>query len=103
MIAQRHADLLRELVSNLIDNAIRYTPVNGHIAARDSDPASPTLEVEDDGIGIPEAERELVFERFYRVVGGLEAGFRHRLGHRAGDCCAAWRVRFCDQTDEWRQ
>lgn len=74
VIAQGHTDLLREFVSNLIDNAIRYTPVKGRITVRVSDLASPTLEVEDDGIGIPEAERELVFERFYRVVGGLEAG-----------------------------
>ena len=74
VIVQGHADLLRELVSNLVDNAIRYTPVNGRVTVRVFDHASPTLEVEDDGIGIPEAERELVFERFYRVIGGLEAG-----------------------------
>ena len=74
---QGHADLLRELVGNLVDNAIRYTPVNGRITVRvfnHADHAAPTLEVEDNGIGIPVLERDLVFERFYRVIGGQEAG-----------------------------
>lgn len=69
-----HADLLRELVSNLVDNAIRYTPANGHITVRVLHRDGARLEVEDDGIGIAEAERELVFERFYRVIGGHESG-----------------------------
>ena len=69
-----HADLLRELVSNLVDNAIRYTPENGHITVRILNEGATTLEVEDDGIGIPTAERERVFERFYRVIGGEETG-----------------------------
>jgi two-component system sensor histidine kinase TctE len=65
------ATLLAELLANLIDNAIVYTQNAGHITVRASAAAdgSPILEVEDDGIGIPEAERELVFERFHRVVG----------------------------------
>ncbi len=74
VIMPGHADLLRELVSNLVDNAIRYTPVSGHITVRVLQNSTPVLEVEDDGIGIPAAERELVFERFYRVIGGSEAG-----------------------------
>lgn len=74
VIVVGHADLLRELVSNLVDNAIRYTPANGHISVRVLDRDGPTLEVEDDGVGIAEAERELVFERFYRVIGGHESG-----------------------------
>ncbi|MEO8101274.1 MAG: sensor histidine kinase N-terminal domain-containing protein [Betaproteobacteria bacterium] len=69
-----HTDLLRELVNNLVDNAIRYTPEKGHITVRVLELDTPALEIEDDGIGIPPAERELVFERFYRVVGGQEAG-----------------------------
>jgi two-component system, OmpR family, sensor histidine kinase TctE len=69
-----HGDLLRELVSNLVDNAIRYTPASGHINVRISAAPSPALEVEDDGIGIPVAEREQVFERFYRVIGSAESG-----------------------------
>lgn len=74
VIVQGHADLLRELVSNIVDNAIRYTPENGRITVRVLDVPAATLEVEDNGIGIPVAERELVFERFYRVIGGHEAG-----------------------------
>ena len=74
VVVQGHADLLRELVSNLVDNAIRYTPVDGHITVRVFDRIAPTLEVEDDGVGIPVGERELVFERFYRVIGGHESG-----------------------------
>ena len=71
---QGHADLLRELVSNLVDNAIRYTPNDGHITVRVRDEGAPRLEVEDNGIGIPLGERALVFERFYRVIGSQEAG-----------------------------
>ena len=61
------ADDLRMLMSNLVDNAIRYTPVNGTIdvtvstAARES-----TLQVTDNGPGIPVEDRERVFDRFYR-------------------------------------
>jgi two-component system, OmpR family, sensor histidine kinase TctE len=74
VIIHGHADLLRELVSNLVDNAIRYTPARGHINVRVTTAPSATLEVEDDGIGIPIAEREQVFERFYRVLGSTESG-----------------------------
>jgi two-component system sensor histidine kinase TctE len=64
--------LLRELINNLLDNAIRYTPAGGIITARvRRDPLQgvAAIEVEDSGVGIAEAERELVFERFYRVLG----------------------------------
>ncbi|MBL0123146.1 MAG: sensor histidine kinase N-terminal domain-containing protein [Betaproteobacteria bacterium] len=71
---QGSADLLRELVINLVDNAIRYTPASGHITVRVIHGETPQLEVEDDGIGIPPQERELVFERFYRVIRGQEPG-----------------------------
>ncbi|MBL8524689.1 MAG: sensor histidine kinase N-terminal domain-containing protein [Betaproteobacteria bacterium] len=72
-----NADLLRELVSNLVDNAIRYTPACGRISARllaGDVSEGVVLEVEDTGIGIPPAERDLVFERFYRVVGTAVTG-----------------------------
>jgi two-component system sensor histidine kinase TctE len=65
-----HALLLRELANNLIDNALRYTPRDGAVTVRVvADGRRVLLEVEDSGPGIPEAERELVFERFYRVLG----------------------------------
>jgi two-component system sensor histidine kinase TctE len=56
--------LLNELVSNLIDNALAHTPVGGNVVLRVHEPG--ILEVEDDGPGIPQADRDLVFERFYR-------------------------------------
>lgn len=56
--------LLYELLSNLVDNALAHTPVGGNVVLRVLQPA--VLEVEDDGAGIPLAERERVFERFYR-------------------------------------
>ncbi len=62
--------LLREMLNNLLDNAIRYTQPGGHITVRaNSADGDAVLTVEDDGPGVPEAERERVFERFYRVLG----------------------------------
>jgi two-component system sensor histidine kinase TctE len=61
--------LLRELVKNLIDNAIKYTPRGGKVTVRARAGIQAVLEIEDNGIGIPASDRELVFERFYRVLG----------------------------------
>ncbi|MDE2586383.1 MAG: sensor histidine kinase N-terminal domain-containing protein, partial [Betaproteobacteria bacterium] len=60
--------LLREMINNLIDNALRYTPEGGHVTCRvRREEDEVILEVEDSGIGITEEQAELVFERFYRV------------------------------------
>jgi two-component system, OmpR family, sensor histidine kinase TctE len=64
-----NAVLLREALNNLLDNAIRYTPPDGHVTVRVVVAETVMLEVVDDGIGIEESERERVFERFYRVLG----------------------------------
>lgn len=65
-----NALMLRELLSNLIDNALRYTPAGGSVTVRvRADDAARLLEVEDTGPGIPAAERAHVFDRFYRVLG----------------------------------
>ena len=62
--------LVQELLRNLLDNALRYTPANGTITVRvRKDRDSAFLEVEDNGPGIPEAERQRVFDRFYRILG----------------------------------
>lgn len=62
--------LLTELLSNLLDNALRYTPVGGTVTVRVTQTAGLTiLEVEDSGPGIPEQDRLRVFDRFYRVLG----------------------------------
>ena len=74
--------MLRELLSNLIDNALRYTPAGGSVTVRvraeaDADDAYASraiLEVEDTGPGIPAAERLNVFERFYRILGNNADG-----------------------------
>lgn len=66
--------LLRELMSNLIDNAIKYTPRGGRVTVRTRAGAFALFEVEDNGCGISEAERALVFERFYRVLGSDASG-----------------------------
>jgi len=65
-----HGWLLRELLSNLVDNAVKYTPEGGTITIRcGTRQGRAWLEVEDDGPGVPEAERARVLERFYRVQG----------------------------------
>ena len=62
--------LLAELLNNLIDNALRYTPAKGQVTVsvtqRDH---QIIIAVEDTGQGIPEIDRERVFDRFYRVLG----------------------------------
>jgi two-component system sensor histidine kinase TctE len=67
-----HALLLRELIRNLVDNALQYTPAGGTVTVRVlDDPFGQVvvLQVEDSGPGIPPAERELVFQPFYRSLG----------------------------------
>ena len=67
-----HAVLLRELIRNLVDNALLYTPAGGTVTVRViDDPFGQVvvLQVEDSGPGIPAAEREQVFQPFYRALG----------------------------------
>ncbi|QID17122.1 sensor histidine kinase [Nitrogeniibacter mangrovi] len=61
--------MLNEMIANLVDNAIKYTPEGGSVTIRTQATDFAILEVEDTGIGIPEEDRERVFERFYRVLG----------------------------------
>lgn len=69
-----NAFLLREMINNLLDNALRYTPNGGRVTCRvvaQGDFA--LLEIEDNGIGISDEDALLVFDRFYRVGGtGVE-------------------------------
>lgn len=61
------ATLLFEAVSNLVDNALKFTPAGGAVRLRLLNrPAGPRIEVVDDGPGVPEGEREAVLKRFYR-------------------------------------
>ena len=60
--------LLRDLIDNLIDNAIRYTPAGGTVTvACRADEGGGVLTVEDSGPGIPAAKREQVFSRYVRL------------------------------------
>jgi two-component system OmpR family sensor kinase len=63
-------DALRTLLSNLVDNALRYTGRGGRVDVTAAQTAEgPALEVIDNGPGIPLQERERVFDRFYRRAG----------------------------------
>ena len=70
--------LLRELLANLIDNAIKYSRRDGQVTVfTERDAARPdlvVLGVRDQGIGIPVAEQQRIFMRFHRVLGTGEEG-----------------------------
>jgi two-component system, OmpR family, sensor histidine kinase TctE len=81
VILQGNPTLLQEMVRNLVDNAINYTPSSaekpGIVTARvlvDPFSRALVLQVEDTGPGIPVAERELVFQPFYRALGNEADG-----------------------------
>ena len=57
-----------------MDNAIRYTPEGGDVMVRVAGGERARVSVEDTGLGIPEAERGRVFDRFYRVLGTGRSG-----------------------------
>lgn len=80
LVAKGNARLLSQALGNLVDNALKYTPAGGSVtvAAR-SDGGRPTLSVRDTGPGIPESDRDRVFDRFVR----LEAS-RHTPGSGLG-------------------
>jgi len=72
---QGDANSLAEMLNNLIDNAIRYTPAGGHITVSvAATPQGTELSVEDNGPGIEPQHRERVFERFYRILGSGQSG-----------------------------
>jgi signal transduction histidine kinase len=61
-------ELLTQMVANLIENAIRHCPAGVRISASvGQDASAPVLSITDTGPGIPAAEREKVFQRFYRL------------------------------------
>lgn len=93
LVVKGDAAALRTLLSNLVDNAIRYTPEGGRIdvglRATDSGDGC-TLYVDDSGPGIPPEERERVLDRFYRRAGqeqpgsGLGLAIVHSIATRHG-------------------
>jgi two-component system phosphate regulon sensor histidine kinase PhoR len=59
---------LRQVLANLVDNAIKYSPGGGEVEVRlAAQNASCVIEVVDHGLGIPSGERERIFEKFYRL------------------------------------
>ncbi|MCE9639396.1 MAG: sensor histidine kinase [Betaproteobacteria bacterium] len=67
--------LVREMLVNLLDNALRYTQPGGRVTVRvAANDHRVQLSVEDNGPGIPAEERERVFERFHRVLGSGAEG-----------------------------
>ena len=65
---------LRDLIDNLLDNAIHYPPAGGHVTVRAGYDGGAWLRVEDDGPGIPSEQRSRVFERFHRIPGSGQPG-----------------------------
>jgi heavy metal sensor kinase len=87
-----HVDrvILRQALLNVVDNAVKYSPPGGSIRLRVRDhPADPCIEIVDSGPGIPAADRERVFERFYRVD---KARSRSLGGVGLGLAIARWAV-----------
>ena len=61
-------ELITRMILNLLDNAVKYTPAGGEISlALTRQNGNAEIVVRDTGIGIPEADRQRIFDRFYRV------------------------------------
>lgn len=74
-MVEGNAFMLREMTTNLVDNAMRYTPRGGRVTVRVVAHGDfVILEVEDNGIGITPEQAALVFERFYRVDDAMTEG-----------------------------
>jgi two-component system sensor histidine kinase TctE len=74
VIIQGDAARIKDLIDNLIDNAVRYTDPHGQITVCVSNGDKPQLSVTDTGPGISAEHRERVFERFYSVLGNTANG-----------------------------
>lgn len=83
---------LSNIFTNLLENAIKYCPEKGKIKVilKDLTPFGGTISVQDNGRGIPEDNRQLIFSRFYRVPGTMETGsglglsIAQNLAHKIG-------------------
>lgn len=61
-------DKMFEAIYNVTDNAVKYAPEGGYVhISLSNDEKNAVIKIEDNGIGIPEAERDKIFERFYRL------------------------------------
>ncbi|HVY81646.1 MAG TPA: ATP-binding protein [Steroidobacteraceae bacterium] len=75
-VARGESSLLAVLLRNLIDNAVRYSPEGSHVtvSAGPAEEGGARVRVTDEGPGIPAAERERIYERFYRALGNEATG-----------------------------
>jgi two-component system sensor histidine kinase TctE len=94
VIVQGDAARLREVLDNLVDNAVRYSLEGGRVTVRVSADPQPTVAVSDDGPGIPAEEQTLIFERFHRRLGtavegsGLGLAIAQEIAHvHGGEIC----------------
>jgi signal transduction histidine kinase len=73
---QADQNLIRQMILNLVENAVRHTPVGGSVqVALDADAERARIAVSDTGPGVPESERERIFERFVRLdAAGSDGG-----------------------------
>ena len=103
VVAWADEDAVNHILENLVDNALKYTPAGGRIRVRWwADNEQVHLEVEDNGIGIPEQDLPRIFERFYRVdkarsreLGGTGLGLsivKHLVQAMQGSVQAASRL-----------
>ncbi|MES2562975.1 MAG: sensor histidine kinase N-terminal domain-containing protein [Pseudomonadota bacterium] len=74
VMVRGHAGRLRELLDNLLDNAVRYTREGGRVTVRVVELPQPTVTISDDGPSIPAQEQTLIFERFHRRLGTSTEG-----------------------------
>jgi PAS domain S-box-containing protein len=74
-VALADEDKLRQVLVNLLDNAVKYSPDGGEVTVElGSAPGLVTLTVRDDGLGIPSGEQDRIFEKFYRLDPSLTRG-----------------------------
>ncbi|CAN7717003.1 sensor histidine kinase [Variovorax paradoxus] len=76
LVINADRDRLRELINNLIDNAVRYSQAGGRVTVQvgQSDSDQCRLAISDDGPSVPVEERARIFERFHRLLGTQEDG-----------------------------
>ncbi|NJO81344.1 MAG: GAF domain-containing protein [Blastochloris sp.] len=71
LIAPLDEPRITQAISNIIGNAIKYSPADGsitiHIKQHQTDPREALLSISDQGVGIPEAEQDKLFQRFFRA------------------------------------
>jgi two-component system, OmpR family, phosphate regulon sensor histidine kinase PhoR len=82
--AQADDEKLRQVLINLVDNAVKYSPEGGRVvisARPKSDAGTVEVAVTDEGMGIPQAEHDLIFSKFYRRADmGMQEGMGAGLG-----------------------